>query len=81
MISLYSPLRLWRIFALLLSLYLLIKKKPSFLGMKPLSAVRLKETITVLGTSFVKLAQVLATRSDFFDEAYLKELATLHDDL
>lgn len=81
MISLYSPLRLWRVFALLLSLYLLIKKKPSFLGMKPLSAVRLKETITVLGTSFVKLAQVLATRSDFFDEAYLKELATLHDDL
>ncbi len=81
MISLYSPLRLWRVFALLLSLYLLIKKKPSFLGMKPLSAVRLKETITVLGTSFVKLAQVLATRSDFFDEAYLRELGTLHDDL
>lgn len=81
MISLYSPLRLWRIFALLLSLYLLIKKKSSFLGMKPLSPKRLRETITVLGTSFVKLAQVLATRSDFFDEEYLKELGALHDDL
>lgn len=81
MISLYSPLRLWRVFVLLLSLYLLIKKRDSFLGIRPLPPVRLRETITVLGTSFVKLAQVLATRSDFFDEAYLRELASLHDDL
>ncbi len=74
-------MRLWRVFSLLLSLYLLIKKRESFLGMKPLSPRKLRETITVLGTSFVKLAQVLATRSDFFSEEYLRELSQLHDDL
>lgn len=35
----------------------------------------------MLGASFVKLAQVLATRSDFFDKAYLDELKELHDQL
>jgi len=34
-----------------------------------------------LGASFIKLAQVLATRSDFFDEEYLRELKELHDKL
>lgn len=81
MISSYSPRRLWRIFLLLLSLYLLIKKKGHFLGISPLSPVQLSGTIAYLGTSFVKLAQVLATRSDFFDPEYLAELKTLHDDL
>lgn len=35
----------------------------------------------MLGTSFVKLAQVLATRSDFFDAPYLEQLKELHDRL
>ena len=34
-----------------------------------------------LGASFIKLAQVLATRSDFFDKEYLEELKELHDSL
>lgn len=34
-----------------------------------------------MGASFIKLAQVLATRSDFFDKEYLDELKELHDSL
>jgi predicted unusual protein kinase regulating ubiquinone biosynthesis (AarF/ABC1/UbiB family) len=37
--------------------------------------------IISLGASFIKLAQVLATRSDFFDKEYLDELKELHDSL
>ena len=65
----------------MLSLYLLIKKKDSFLGIKPLSPQALKDTVISLGASFVKLAQVLATRSDFFSQEYLDELTQLHDQL
>ena len=59
----------------------MIKKKKSFLGLKPLRPKLLKETISSLGASFVKLAQVLATRSDFFDKEYLDELKELYDQL
>ncbi len=51
------------------------------MGLKPLGPTALKETITSLGASFIKLAQVLATRSDFFDKEYLDELKELHDQL
>ena len=68
-------------FLFLLTIYLAIKKKKSFLGIKPLSPVKLKENIIYLGASFIKLAQVLATRSDFFDKEYLDELKELHDSL
>lgn len=81
MSSFYSPVRLWNVFRLLLSFYLLIKKRESFLGFSSLSPDKLASTITKLGASFVKLAQVLATRNDFFDESYLNALKTLHDDL
>lgn len=77
----YTPLRVYRVFSFLFTLYLVIKKKPSFLGFKPLSPKRLKESIIALGASFIKLAQVLATRADFFDAAYLEELKELHDKL
>ena len=77
----YSPKRVWRIFVLLLSLFLLIKKKERFLWFKPLSPKELKSLIIELGASFIKLAQVLATRADFFSPEYLKELKTLHDEL
>jgi ubiquinone biosynthesis protein len=60
---------------------LLIKKKSSFLGIRPLSPIALKESIIALGASFIKLAQVLATRSDFFSSEYLNELKELHDSL
>ncbi len=77
----YSPLRLWRVFALLLTLFLLIKRRDRFFLFRPLTPQKLIETITKLGTSFVKLAQVLATRSDFFPPDYLNALKTLHDEL
>ena len=49
--------------------------------MKPLSPHALKESIITLGASFIKLAQVLATRADFFTPHYLNELKSLHDAL
>ena len=58
----------------LLTIYLVIKRKESFLGLKPLKPQKLKDTITTLGASFIKLAQVLATRADFFSSDYLDEL-------
>lgn len=42
---------------------------------------QLKYTIIKLGASFIKLAQVLATRSDFFSVEYLEELKNLHDQI
>lgn len=77
----YSPLRIWRVFTVLLTLYLLIKKRSSFLLMRALSPDQLTRRITELGASFIKLAQVLATRNDFFTPEYLAKLKTLHDEL
>lgn len=37
------------------------------------------DNIRSLGASFLKLAQVLATRADFFDQEYLTSLRQLHD--
>jgi predicted unusual protein kinase regulating ubiquinone biosynthesis (AarF/ABC1/UbiB family) len=44
-----------------------------------LGPVELVENIRSLGASFLKLAQVLATRADFFDHVYLQALRQLHD--
>ena len=46
---------------------------------KPLGPEALLENIRSLGASFLKLAQVLATRADFFDQDYLQALRQLHD--
>lgn len=59
----------------------MIKKKERFLGLKPLSPKKLKQSVITLGASFIKLSQVLATRSDFFSQEYLEELRELHDQL
>jgi predicted unusual protein kinase regulating ubiquinone biosynthesis (AarF/ABC1/UbiB family) len=64
-----------------LTVYLVIKKRESFLGIKPLGPKKLKSAIILLGASFIKLAQVLATRADFFSADYLEELKELHDQL
>lgn len=64
-----------------MTIYLVIKRKESFLGIKPLKPKKLKDTIITLGASFIKLAQVLATRADFFSADYLDELKELHDKL
>ncbi len=77
----YSPLRILKVFRVLLTLYLLIKKRTRFLYMHPLTPDALTETISDLGASFIKLAQVLATRNDFFPPNYLEKLKTLHDEL
>lgn len=81
MLKYYVPWRIYAVFTFLLTVFLLIKKRESFFGFKPLSAPKLKEVIISLGASFIKLAQVLATRSDFFDKEYLDELKELHDSL
>lgn len=51
------------------------------LGFRPLTPIKLQATIVALGASFIKLAQVLATRADFFTQEYLDELKGLHDQL
>ena len=80
-IKLYSPLRIYGVFRFLLTLFLVIKRKDSFFIFKPLKPKELKLTITTLGASFIKLAQVLATRADFFSQEYLDELKELHDQI
>ncbi len=77
----YSPKRVWWIFTFIITIFLLIKRKESFLLLKPLSPELLRVRITLLGASFIKLAQVLATRADFFDDIYLNELKSLHDEI
>ncbi|MEJ2198566.1 MAG: AarF/UbiB family protein, partial [Desulfuromonadales bacterium] len=44
-----------------------------------MNPAELVENIRSLGASFIKLAQVLATRADFFDQVYLQALRQLHD--
>jgi predicted unusual protein kinase regulating ubiquinone biosynthesis (AarF/ABC1/UbiB family) len=80
-LSHYSPGRVKKVFVFLLTVYLLIKKRERFLFMRPLSPSRLRESINDLGASFIKLAQVLATRADFFNDDYLSELRSLHDEI
>ncbi len=77
----YSPRRIGYVFTFLLTIFLLIKRKESILGYRPLPPQKLRERITELGASFIKLAQVLATRADFFDDEYLAELRQLHDEI
>lgn len=74
-------MRVYGVFTFLLTIFLLIKKRKSFFGFKPLEPIALKRVIVELGASFIKLAQVLATRLDFFDREYLNELKELHDSL
>ena len=80
-LSNYSPRRVWRVFDFLMTIFLLIKHKERFLFFKPLSPEALRTSINALGASFIKLAQVLATRADLFDDIYLKELRALHDEI
>ena len=80
-IRLYQPQRVYLVFRVLLTVFLLIRKRPSWLGIRPLPPQRLVDAIEQLGASFIKLAQVLATRADFFDSSYLEALRQLHDQL
>lgn len=60
---------------------MILKKKERILFLKPLKPQALNDAIIKLGASFIKLAQVLATRADFFTPEYLDKLKSLHDQL
>ena len=81
LIRLYHPARIYAVFRVLLTIFLLIRRRTGWLGIGPLAPGLLVSAIEHLGASFIKLAQVLATRADFFDEAYLESLRKLHDQL
>lgn len=78
---LYHPVRVYTVFRVLLTVFLLIRKRAGWLGIGPLGPEPLVVSIEKLGASFIKLAQVLATRADFFDSSYLEALRQLHDQL
>jgi len=78
---LYHPARIYTVFRVLLTVFLLIRSRANWLGVGPLAPGPLVVAIEGLGASFIKLAQVLATRADFFDSNYLEALRQLHDQL
>jgi len=77
----YNPVRVYAVFRVLLTVFLIIRQKNSFLFIKPLAPKVLMKRINSLGASFIKLAQVLATRADFFTDEYLVYLRQLHDEI
>jgi len=77
--GLHHPSRIWKAFRFLLTVFVTVRRKKHFLGIPPLAPAELKEAVLDLGVCFIKLAQVLATRADFFTEDYLRELRTIHD--
>ena len=81
LVRLYRPQRIYAVFRVLLTVFLLLRRRPSWLGLAPLAPAPLVRSIEELGPSFIKLAQVLATRADFFDAGYLEALRQLHDQL
>jgi ubiquinone biosynthesis protein len=81
MLKNYNPGRVWKTFRFLLTVFVIVRKKEHFLYIRPLDPTAFKQTILDLGVSFIKLAQVLATRADFFTEEYLRELKTIHDEV
>lgn len=79
--SYYRPARVYSVFRVLLTVFLIIRQKKSFLMMKPLKPEVLIKKIHSLGASFIKLAQILATRADYFSDEYLDYLRQLHDEI
>ena len=81
LIALYycRPQRSYAVFRFLVTVFLLFRRRQRLLLWKPLPAEALVANIRSLGASFLKLAQVLATRADFFDQEYLQSLRQLHD--
>jgi ubiquinone biosynthesis protein len=73
------PQRSYAIFRFLVTVFLLFRRRRRWLLWRPLAPAALVENIRSLGASFLKLAQVLATRADFFDPDYLQALRQLHD--
>ncbi|HEY5673407.1 MAG TPA: AarF/UbiB family protein [Malonomonas sp.] len=73
------PQRSYAVFRFLVTVFLLFRRRRRWLLWSPLRPDQLVENIRSLGASFLKLAQVLATRADFFDQEYLQALRQLHD--
>ncbi|BAZ11706.1 ABC-1 domain-containing protein [Calothrix sp. NIES-4071] len=46
-----------------------------------LNAIKLRETLTNLGTAYIKVGQALSTRPDLLPTVYLEELTKLQDEL
>lgn len=78
-LHLCSPWRSYAVFRFLVTVFLLFRRRSRWLLWRPLSPEQLVVNIRFLGASFLKLAQVLATRADFFDSDYLTALRQLHD--
>jgi predicted unusual protein kinase regulating ubiquinone biosynthesis (AarF/ABC1/UbiB family) len=74
-----GPIRSYAIFRFLMTIFLLFRRRERWLLWRPLAPLELVANIRQLGASFLKLAQVLATRADFFDQDYLEALRQLHD--
>lgn len=77
----FNPWRCYEIFQFLITVFLLFRRKTHWLLWQPLPPQSLVKVILRLGTSFLKLAQVLATRADFFNDDYLNALRQLHDQM
>ena len=73
------PQRSYAVFRFLVTVFILFRRRSRWLLWKPLGPEELVANIRALGASFLKLAQVLATRADFFDQNYLQALRQLHD--
>jgi predicted unusual protein kinase regulating ubiquinone biosynthesis (AarF/ABC1/UbiB family) len=73
------PQRSYAIFRFLVTVFLLFRRRRRWFLWRPLPPAALVDNIRSLGASFLKLAQVLATRADFFDPDYLQALRQLHD--
>ncbi|MGW8313178.1 MAG: ABC1 kinase family protein [Desulfuromonadales bacterium] len=73
------PQRCYAVFRFLVTVFLLFRQRKRWLVWNPLGPEELVANIRTLGASFLKLAQVLATRADFFDQKYLQALRQLHD--
>jgi ubiquinone biosynthesis protein len=81
LIALYycRPQRSYAVFKFLVTVFLLFRRRTRWLLWRPLGPEELVVNIRSLGASFLKLAQVLATRADFFNQNYLQALRQLHD--
>ena len=78
-LHLCRPGRSYAVFSFLMTVFLLFRRRSRWLLWRPLRPGPLVENVRLLGASFLKLAQVLATRADFFDQEYLAALRQLHD--
>ncbi len=74
-----NPWRCYLVFRFLVTIFLLFRRRRRWLLWHPQTPAELVSCIRKLGSSFLKLAQVLATRADFFDEEYVARLRQLHD--